>query len=63
MSNYQSSIINLYGYPEKVASDSKTVREIMGRQGHTFLLHCIAEAFGESSLKFSYSEKREGVFN
>lgn len=61
MDNYKSSIVNLYGYPEKIPNDSKVIKEIIDRQGVTFLLHCIAEYYGESNLKFNYNNKEKSI--
>lgn len=47
----------MYGDIENVKNDFKTVKEILLRQGTTFIIHVIAEIVGESNLKFKYTEK------
>lgn len=43
---YVSSIVTKYGDVENVKRDAKTVIEILGRQGSSFLIDIIAEHCG-----------------
>lgn len=56
MSEYVSSIVNLYGDSENVAKDSKLIREILNRQGTNLLIHVISEHVGETVLKFKLDD-------
>lgn len=59
MSNYTSSIVNKYGDTENVKRDTKTLFEIMDRQGTTLLIDAVAEYSARSMQKFNlpYIEK------
>lgn len=46
----------MYGYPEKVKQDVKTVNEIILRQGMPLIIDIIAESVGNTALKFKLSE-------
>lgn len=56
MSEYVSSIVNLYGDSENVTKDSKLIREILDRQGTNLLIHVISEHIGETVLRHNLDE-------
>lgn len=59
MENYTSSIINKYGDSSRVASDAKTLTDILSRQGITFFLEIIADNCGNiaNAYKLSSDER------
>lgn len=62
MSEYVSSIINKYGDSQNVPSDVKTLADIIGRQGTSLLIDCIANHAGTNSIKFKLArDEREAL--
>lgn len=51
--NYVSSITTKFGDVAHVQQDSKTVSEILARQGSSLLLDLIAEHVGNTTNKFN----------
>ena len=55
MSDYTSSIINKYGDNEHVSADIAVLNEIMGRQGPSLLIDCMAESIGHTCISYKLS--------
>lgn len=53
---YTNSVINKYGDTENVKKDSKTVNDIISRQGTTFLLDLISSWAGDCANRFNMGE-------
>ena len=56
MNKYTSSIINKYGDRDNVPRDCKTLFDIIGRQGNSLLIDCIAETCGTTANQFKLSD-------
>lgn len=59
--NYVSSIIKNYGDMQNVRNDSKTVGEIVSRQGSDFLLDVVAETAGNYAVEWKLSPEDRKV--
>jgi len=57
MSEYVSSIINKYGDNANVKKDSETVKDILDRQGMSFITDCLANYIGARVLRCQYTTK------
>jgi hypothetical protein len=59
--NYVSSIIIKYCDITNVKRDSKTLNEIVNRQGSTFLIDVLASYIGETALKLKLNSNDRDI--
>ena len=56
MGNYTSSIINKYGDSERIKEDSKTLMDILQRQGFSLFIDVMAENVGNTVNKHNLDQ-------